>query len=111
MDFALQQRRVQKYLHDGRTGFQKVAGAVPHDLGNNDPWLELNSYNIHDTSLWKDLGCKFVLQVYRDVVATGDMSFARSTWPAVSGCPSPCLPPFPLPFPSPFSLSFTFPCP
>jgi len=62
---------------------RKVLGAVPHDIGQNDPWFEVNAYNLHDTNRWKDLNPKFVLQVYRDVVATGDKSFARAVWPSV----------------------------
>ena len=77
------QNKKVRFLMDGKSGKRKVACAVPHDLGNHDPWLHLNSYNIHDTSQWKDLNCKFTLQCYRDVVATGNMSFARAVWPAV----------------------------
>lgn len=72
-----------KYLADGNWGVKKVFGSVPHDLGTHDPWVEVNAYNIHDTSKWKDLNPKFVVQVYRDVVATGDLGFARAVWPAV----------------------------
>lgn len=76
-------RRKVKFLADGSWGIRKVKGAVPHDLGTHDPWNEMNAYNIHDTSKWKDLNPKFVLQVYRDFAATGDMSFGRDVWPAV----------------------------
>ncbi|KAM3409162.1 hypothetical protein ACQJBY_001871 [Aegilops geniculata] len=72
-----------RFLADGTWGTRKVIGAVPHDLGAHDPWHELNAYNIHDTSRWKDLNPKFVLQVYRDFAATDDMSFGRDVWPAV----------------------------
>ncbi|CAM6012230.1 unnamed protein product [Sphagnum balticum] len=72
-----------KFLADGHWGIKNVFGSVPHDLGQHDPWAEVNAYNIHDTSRWKDLNSKFVLQVYRDVVATGDKVFARAVWPAV----------------------------
>ncbi|KAJ3682368.1 hypothetical protein LUZ60_014941 [Juncus effusus] len=72
-----------KYLADGTWGPRKVAGAVPHDLGTHNPWLEMNAYNIHDTSKWKDLNPKFVLQVYRDFSATGDLDFGREVFPAV----------------------------
>lgn len=76
-------RRKVKFLAEGNWGIRKVRGAVPHDLGMHDPWLEMNAYNIHDTSRWKDLNPKFVLQVYRDFAATGDMAFGREVWPAV----------------------------
>uniref|UniRef100_A0A0D6QZ21 NLGase n=2 Tax=Araucaria cunninghamii TaxID=56994 RepID=A0A0D6QZ21_ARACU len=72
-----------QFLFEGDWGVRKVLGAVPHDLGLNDPWFQLNAYNIHDSSRWKDLNPKFVLQVYRDMVATGDKSFARAVWPSV----------------------------
>jgi len=52
-----------RYMADGKTGVRKVFGAVPHDLGQHDPWVEVNAYNIHDTSRWKDLNSKFVIQV------------------------------------------------
>lgn len=76
-------KRKVKFMADGTWGIRKVKGAVPHDLGMHDPWHEMNTYNIHDTSKWKDLNPKFVLQVYRDFAATGDMSFGRDVWPAV----------------------------
>ncbi|TVU39518.1 hypothetical protein EJB05_12941 [Eragrostis curvula] len=72
-----------RFLADGTWGIRKVIGAVAHDLGAHDPWHELNAYNIHDTSRWKDLNPKFVLQIYRDFAATGDMSFGKDVWPAV----------------------------
>ncbi|KAJ4976498.1 hypothetical protein NE237_001604 [Protea cynaroides] len=72
-----------RFLAEGNWGNWKVRGAVPHDLGTHDPWNEMNTYNIHDTSKWKDLNPKFVLQVYRDFSATRDMSFGEEVWPAV----------------------------
>lgn len=68
---------------DGATVLRKVLGAVPHDIGLNDPWFELNAYMIHDPARWKDLNPKFVLQVYRAVVVTGNAAFAKAAWPAV----------------------------
>ncbi|KAJ9159051.1 hypothetical protein P3X46_024582 [Hevea brasiliensis] len=65
-------------LHDGRRIRRKVLGAVPHDIGMNDPWFEVNAYKLYNTDTWKDLNPKFVLQVYRDVVATGDKKYARA---------------------------------
>ncbi|KAJ4955498.1 hypothetical protein NE237_012281 [Protea cynaroides] len=75
--------RKVKFLAGGKCGIRKVMGCVPHDLGTHDPWNEMNAYNIHDTSKWKDLNPKFVLQVYRDFAATGNMSFGVDVWPAV----------------------------
>ncbi|OVA14548.1 Glucosylceramidase [Macleaya cordata] len=70
-------------LDDGKWAQRKALGAVPHDLGLKNPWFEVNAYNFYNTDRWKDLNPKFVLQVYRDVIATGDKSFARAVWPAV----------------------------
>ncbi|MCL7022955.1 hypothetical protein MKW94_016893 [Papaver nudicaule] len=70
-------------LDDGKTAPRKTLGAVPHDLGLKNPWFEVNAYSFYNTDRWKDLNPKFVLQVYRDVIATGDKSFAEATWPAV----------------------------
>ena len=43
-------------------------GCVPHDLGapTQCPFDYPNAYNFQDVSNWKDLGPKFVLQIYRD---------------------------------------------
>ncbi|CAL1363890.1 unnamed protein product [Linum trigynum] len=70
-------------MSDGKLVPKKMLGAVPHDIGLNDPWFEVNAYNLFSTARWKDLNPKFVLQIYRDVVATGDTSFARAVWPSV----------------------------
>lgn len=70
-------------LHNGKWVPRKVLGAVPHDIGLNDPWFEVNAYNLYNTDRWKDLNPKFVLQVYRDVVATGDKTFAQAVWSSV----------------------------
>ncbi|KAM7473047.1 hypothetical protein LguiA_011230 [Lonicera macranthoides] len=72
-----------KIMSDGTWVPRKVLGAVPHDIGLNDPWFEVNAYNFYDTDRWKDLNSKFVLQVYRDMVATGDKAFAIAVWPSV----------------------------
>ncbi|MBA0562299.1 hypothetical protein Golob_007354 [Gossypium lobatum] len=72
-----------KLLHDGQLVPRKVLGAVPHDIGMDDPWFEVNAYCLYDTDRWKDLNPKFVLQVYRDVIATGDKKFAQTVWPSV----------------------------
>lgn len=70
-------------LDNGKWEARNVLGAVPHDIGVNDPWFEVNGYNLYNTDRWKDLNPKFVLQIYRDVVATGNMKFAKAVWPSV----------------------------
>ena len=70
----------KRLLHDGSLVSRKVLGAVPHDIGMNDPWFEVNVFSLHNTDRWKDLNPKFVLRVYRDVVATCDEKFAEAVW-------------------------------
>ncbi|KAL6964482.1 glucosylceramidase [Sarracenia purpurea var. burkii] len=70
-------------LENGKWVSRKALGAVPHDIGMDDPWFEVNAYSIYNTDRWKDLNPKFVLQVYRDVVATRDKKFAQAVWPSV----------------------------
>lgn len=48
---------------------------------DDEPWLRVNAYVVHDTADWKDLNLKFVLQVYRDYHLTGDQDFLRDMWP------------------------------
>ncbi|NDJ54803.1 MAG: hypothetical protein GYB68_17170 [Chloroflexi bacterium] len=62
---------------------RKRRGAIPHDLGapTENPWELINAYVFRDTGVWKDLNCKFVLQVYRDFVVTGRRDFLEELWP------------------------------
>ncbi|PIO67387.1 hypothetical protein TELCIR_10866 [Teladorsagia circumcincta] len=41
---------------------------IPHDLGQPyaEPWVQTNSYILHDTAVWRDLNLKFVLSCWRD---------------------------------------------
>ena len=57
----------------GKEAPRKVAEAVPHDVGGpgDDPFHRPNWYRFQDVNAWKDLGPKFVLQVWRDAVAAG----------------------------------------
>ena len=57
-------------LYGGKRNLRKVAFAVPHDLGDPDeePWVKVNSYTIHDVSEWKDLNLKMVIQIWRDIM-------------------------------------------
>ena len=67
---------------------RKVAGATPHDLGapNEHVWEKTNYTSYQDCNLWKDLGCDFVLQVYRDFLFTGasDIEFLAECWNAIA---------------------------
>ncbi|MBE9211315.1 bile acid beta-glucosidase [Plectonema cf. radiosum LEGE 06105] len=66
---------------------RKVAGATPHDLGapNEHVWEKTNYTSYQDCNQWKDLGCDFVLQVYRDFIYTGstDIKFLGDCWNAI----------------------------
>lgn len=55
-------------MYDGKVCPRKIKNTVVHDIGDpaEDPWNLINSYPIHDVSEWRDLNCKFILQVYRD---------------------------------------------
>lgn len=46
-----------------------------------DPFLVINSYPIHDVADWRDLNVKFVLQVFRDFSLWGDEDYLRAMWP------------------------------
>ncbi|MFM6197607.1 MAG: GH116 family glycosyl hydrolase, partial [Dolichospermum sp.] len=49
------------------------------------PWQKSNYTSYQDCNLWKDLGCDFVLQVYRDFLLTGanDLDFLADCWDAI----------------------------
>lgn len=69
------------------SAIRKAAGATPHDLGapNEHPWENTNYTSYQDCNQWKDLGCDFVLQVYRDFQLTGrqDTEFLWECWGAI----------------------------
>ncbi|XP_068584291.1 non-lysosomal glucosylceramidase [Cebidichthys violaceus] len=71
------------HLMSGRYSPVKAKNVVPHDIGDPDdePWLRVNAYLIHDTADWKDLNLKFVLQVYRDFHLTQDSQYLQDMWP------------------------------
>jgi non-lysosomal glucosylceramidase len=69
----------------GLLATRKSLGALPHDVGGpgEDPFLRLNSYRFQNINIWKDLNCKFVLQLWRDGVVLRDTALLQSAWPAV----------------------------
>ena len=77
--------RERTILFEGSKVPRKPFGVVPHDLGMpfEDPWYLPNAYGAQDVSRWKDLNTKYVLQVYRDFVITGDKKFLEYCWPSV----------------------------
>ncbi|XP_076828718.1 non-lysosomal glucosylceramidase [Brachyhypopomus gauderio] len=70
-------------LMSGHFSPVKTRNVVPHDVGDPDdePWLRVNAYQIHDTADWKDLNLKFVLHVYRDYYLTQDTQYLKDMWP------------------------------
>ena len=76
-------------LASGARAPRKVGGTVPHDVGGpaDDPFVRPNWYRFQDVNDWKDLGPKFVLQVWRDAIAAGPAGDAliRDAWSAVDG--------------------------
>ncbi|CAF0984068.1 unnamed protein product [Adineta steineri] len=73
------------YLFHGQASHWKTLHSVPHDLGDPDeePWLLINAYISHDTADWKDLGLKYILQVYRDYVYTKNKQFLTDIWKTI----------------------------
>ena len=69
----------------GLRATRKCPGALPHDVGGprDDPFLRLNAYSFQNVNIWKDLNCKFVLQLWRDVVVLDDRRLGAEAWPAV----------------------------
>ncbi|KAJ0175462.1 hypothetical protein K1T71_008621 [Dendrolimus kikuchii] len=65
---SLETEKCRRSLYDGKSVKFKIKDSIPHDLGDPDdaPFFNINAYNIHDVSEWKDLNLKFILQVMRD---------------------------------------------
>jgi len=83
---AVEDRSVVTSLGEGQLMQRKVMDTVPHDVGSPSeaPWDRPNSYCFQDTSKWKDLGPKFVLQNYRNFVVLGkDLKFLREMYPTM----------------------------
>uniref|UniRef100_A0A0K2TER0 Glucosylceramidase n=1 Tax=Lepeophtheirus salmonis TaxID=72036 RepID=A0A0K2TER0_LEPSM len=60
-----------KDLYNGTKSQRNLSNVVPHDLGDpeEDPFCKVNSYMIHNISHWRDLPCKLVLSLWRDILA------------------------------------------
>jgi len=43
--------------------------------------MSVNAYFVHDTSEWRDLNPKFILQIYRDYYRLKDKVFLKTLWP------------------------------
>lgn len=83
VDLSIPEKR--RTILDNALKPRKIRGAIPHDLGwpQEDPFVLVNGYNFHDSGIWKDLNPKFILQVYRDYLFTGDKAFLKNSWGAV----------------------------
>ncbi|XP_066273530.1 non-lysosomal glucosylceramidase-like isoform X1 [Branchiostoma lanceolatum] len=86
-DYALtileEDRSWQPELWHGGWMHRKTINSVPHDLGDpyDEPFVHVNAYVMHDTSDWRDLNLKFVLQVFRDYFVGRDKDFLAFMWP------------------------------
>ena len=69
----------------GKPATRKCPGALPHDVGGpfDDPFLRVNAYRYQDINIWKDLNCKYVLQLWRDATSLDDSELLRDAWPSV----------------------------
>jgi non-lysosomal glucosylceramidase len=69
----------------GLTAIRKAPWAVPHDVGGpaDDPFHRPNWYRFQDVNVWKDLGPKLVLQVWRDAVRLADDDLIRDALPTL----------------------------
>ncbi|XP_049963211.1 non-lysosomal glucosylceramidase [Schistocerca serialis cubense] len=76
---------VRTHLFDGHSSKRKVKDTVPHDIGDpeEEPFLAINSYPIHDVSEWRDLNLKFVLQCYRDYCFFDSCDYLEAMWPKI----------------------------
>jgi non-lysosomal glucosylceramidase len=85
LTIPLEHTEERQLFGTGKKAQRKVRGAIPHDIGApyEDPWVLVNSYNFQNVNRWKDLNPKFVLQVYRDYIATGDLGFVAEVWDAI----------------------------
>ncbi|XP_026484474.2 non-lysosomal glucosylceramidase [Vanessa tameamea] len=65
---AVETTKHRQSLYDGKSCKFKIKDSIPHDLGDPEgiPFTQINAYNIHDVSEWRDLNLKFILQVMRD---------------------------------------------
>jgi non-lysosomal glucosylceramidase len=72
-----------RFCMSGEVDVVKKADCVPHDVGDpeDEPWIRTNAYFVHPTHEWKDLNTKFVMQVYRDYVVTGDEQYLQEMYP------------------------------
>ena len=69
----------------GKLAPRKAPAALPHDVGgpDDDPFLRVNAYRYQDINIWKDLNCKYVLQLWRDATTLGDDDLLRAAWPGI----------------------------
>ena len=69
----------------GLTAVRKEPWVVPHDVGGpaDDPFYRPNWYHYQDVNVWKDLGPKLVLQVWRDAVLGDDDGLIAEALPTL----------------------------
>ncbi|KAK4800606.1 hypothetical protein SAY86_021093 [Trapa natans] len=52
-DFAAANPDMMKIMCDGKWIPGEFLGAVPHKIGLNDPWFEINAYDLFNSDRWK----------------------------------------------------------
>lgn len=69
----------------GKRTLRKKKYTIPHDLGNpaENPFFQINAYRQQDTSKWKDLGPKFILQIYLTYLYHPSIEILEESWPIV----------------------------
>lgn len=50
---------------------------------DEEPFMKINAYPVHNICEWKDLNLKYVLTCYRDYSITGDLNCLRDFWPSI----------------------------
>lgn len=84
---------IRWYLWNGKIGLRKYPHSIPHDLGDpeDEPFLSLNSYPVHNVAHWRDLNLKFILQCYRDYTYMKDENYLKDMWPHIKRLMKTCL--------------------
>lgn len=80
-------------INTKKPGMRNKCLFVPHDCGDpeDEPWVNINSYNLYLTDQWKDLNPKFVLTVWRDWKLTEDNDYMYYMLPITIVSPSSCV--------------------
>lgn len=83
--FFLEDNRRVQIIASGKKVPRKIKYTIPHDVGNpaENSFYRINAYRQQDTSKWKDLGPKFILQIYLHYLKVQDTGFLQRNWKIV----------------------------